>query len=136
MSQLMMFIVRNDSFTLHFMIILTYYNILTLKCPHIQSQSVYFSNVSWGHAPRPLTISMLCMLIVLHTITHTVIHYKRASVHIHYTAILILCDGVTTQKQLQAPTSLHIQLNACTNKAFSSTSIRFNPYYDWHDLYL
>ena len=39
-------------------------NILTLKLPQIQSQSIYFSKISWGDMPpNPLSISMLRMLI-------------------------------------------------------------------------
>ena len=80
MQWIMMFIVRDDSdrlLTIHFMIIVTYYSILTLKCPHIQSQNIYFSKFSWGHASRPPNISMLHVLIVLHIITHVIIHYKK-----------------------------------------------------------
>ena len=30
---------------------------------------------------------------------------------------------------------MHMQLNTCTNKAFSSTSTRFNPYFGWYKTY-
>ena len=41
------------------------------KMPSIQSHSTYFSKFSWRGMPPDLpSISMLCMLIVLHTITH------------------------------------------------------------------
>ena len=33
----------------------------------IQSQSIYFFKIFLGHAPRPPSISMLCMLSVFHT---------------------------------------------------------------------
>ena len=41
---------------------------MTLKCPQIQSQRICFK-FSWGACPRTPSISMLHMLIVLHTIT-------------------------------------------------------------------
>ena len=43
-----------------------------LKCSQIQSQSIYFSKISWGGMPPdPPSISMLRMLIVLRTIMNT-----------------------------------------------------------------
>ena len=49
--------------------------ILIPKFPQIQSQSIYFPG--GGHAPRPPSISMLYMLIVLHTIIHTITYYTK-----------------------------------------------------------
>ena len=60
---------------LHFTLIfnpIVQLNRLTLKCPPIQSQSIYFSKFFWGGLPPdPPTVSILHMLIVLRTITHT-----------------------------------------------------------------
>ena len=53
---IMMFIIRDDSYftvNLLFEIDAHYVNVLTLKCLQIQSQSMYFSKFSWGHASRP-----------------------------------------------------------------------------------
>ena len=59
--------------------LLKLYDILTPKFPHADSISEhYFSKISWGACPRPLSISMLFMLTVLHTITHTIIQYTEA----------------------------------------------------------
>ena len=57
-----------------------------------------FFKISLGASPDPPSISMLCMLIVLCKITHTIITIKRICVHIHYIAILTLSYGLTTQK--------------------------------------
>ena len=56
-----------------------YYNdILSPKFPQIQSQSIYFIKISWGGMPPDSpSISMLCMLIVLCTITHAITHYTK-----------------------------------------------------------
>ena len=63
--------------------------IIDIISPQMQSQSIYFSG---GHAPRPSSISMLCMLIVPCTIAK--------GLHFNYVAQspYILSDGLTTQK--------------------------------------
>jgi len=61
---------------------------LTLKCPQIQSQSIYFSKISLGVAPRPPSNNMLCMLIVLRTITRTISHYTKRP-HFKYIPLII-----------------------------------------------
>ena len=67
---IMMFMVRDDSFQNYLLLEINacYINILTLKCPQIQSQSIYFSKFSWGGMPPDPPSSILCMLIVLRTI--------------------------------------------------------------------
>ena len=59
-----------------------YYSIhdMTLKCPQIQSQKICFT--IFPYAPRPPSISMLCMMIVLRTITCI---YDHLSPYILYT---------------------------------------------------
>ena len=49
------------------------------KFPQIQSQSTYFSKLSWGHAPRPPTIC---------TITHTITHYTKYHTLTTYVALI------------------------------------------------
>ena len=54
-----------------------HYMILCLQYSLIQSQSIYFSKFPRGMPPDPPNISMLCMLIVLHTIKHTITHLQN-----------------------------------------------------------
>ena len=76
------------------LILIVQLNILTLKYPHIHSQSTYFSKFSWEeHTPDPPNISMLRMLIVLHTATHmqSSLLYNKTSLGLY---------GLTTGSQL------------------------------------
>ena len=71
MFSIMIFIVRDDSFiSVNLLpdINAHYINVLTLKCPQNSiSEHLFFQNLPGGHAARPPSISMLHMLIVLHT---------------------------------------------------------------------
>ena len=59
--------------------------IFITKCPQIQSQSTYFTKFSGGHAPRPPSISMLRMLIVvLCTINSTSNFTLYKGPHLHF----------------------------------------------------
>ena len=79
---------------------------MTLKCPEIQSQRIFFKIFLVRHAPRRNSISMLCMLTVLCTklafmTTH---HSKLFSIH-----IALLLVGLTTKKLL--PTACYLMKN-------------------------
>ena len=54
----------------------------------ISEHLVIFQNFPERHAPRPPSINMLHMLIVLCTVTHTIILYKKDPVYIYTTYLL------------------------------------------------
>ena len=75
----MMLIVRDDSQFLHSTVNLILAYIDPEKPSDSISEHLFFKSFLGGMPPDPSSISMLRMLIVLRTITHTFSHYTKMS---------------------------------------------------------